>query len=110
MQDPVQPRDGVSRREFVRRAALVSVAAGACATALVGSTARSIEPIVRPAPPDPLGPVAGLARLRGATIAVGGRHGAPRVWRRIGPARWVPLAEDEAFPDGTSLVDVDEVG
>lgn len=110
MQDPGHPGRGLTRREFVRRAALVSVAAGAGAATIVGSTVGSIEATARPAPPEPMAPVAGLARLRGRTIAVGGAAGAPRVWGRLGPSRWPLLAGDEAFPEGTSLVDVDAVG
>jgi hypothetical protein len=99
----------VPRREFVRRAAIVTVAAGASASTLVGAMARPVVPTVTEAPGE-LGPVSGLARLRGRTIAVGGDDGAPRVWRRSDAGGWARLTGDDAFPPGTSLADVDSAG
>lgn len=98
----------VPRREFVRRAALVTVAAGAGASTLARAMARTVVPTVTEAPIE-LGPVSGLGRLRGDTIAVGGDDGAPRVWRRS-DAGWARLTGDGSFPPGTSLADVDAAG
>jgi hypothetical protein len=99
----------VPRREFVRRAALVTAVAGASTSIIARAMARSVAPTVTGAAEE-LGPVSGLARLRGATIAVGGGDGPPRVWGTTGVGTWVRLTDDDAFPPGTSLADVDEAG
>ncbi len=99
----------VPRREFVRRAAVVTAVAGASASIIARAMARSVVPTVTGAA-DELGPVSGLARLRGATIAVGGGDGPPRVWSTTDAGTWVRLADDGEFPSGTSLADVDAAG
>jgi hypothetical protein len=70
--------------------------------------ARPVVPIVTGAADRP-GRFAGIARFRGATIAVEG-DGPPRVWRRFDAGGWARVTADDAFPPGTSLADVDAAG
>lgn len=103
MQRP-QEQPSLPRREFLRRSAMGALALSAFA----GDRSDAVAMLTRvSSDPHDAGldrPVAGVAVLRGALIAVGGTRGEPAVWRRAridGP--WVRVAGAGAFPAGTAL-------
>lgn len=104
-----QARASVSRREFVRRAAMGAVAAGA-AGRLVGwsqDIARATIPSDSADEVPPLTvdqPVSGVAAAGDRLVAVGGHPGQARVWSHaFGAQGWQVEAVASQFPAGTGL-------
>jgi hypothetical protein len=100
-------RARISRREFVRRAAM-----GAVAAASAGRVGGGIARVARASVADAGGiptlaveqPVAGVTAQDGRLVAVGGYPGDPRVWTHsIGAAGWQLDASGSAFPSVTGL-------
>lgn len=98
--------DRLSRRAFVRGAALGTVAALA-ARPWTGGVARaggSVGAFPALAVGDP---VVGIAPFGGGLLAVGGRVGSARAWAAApGAVAWRPTAGAEAFGVGTTLTAV----
>ena len=97
----------LSRRDFLVRSALISVAAsGGVATFLGGRGLGSpLAANAMDAGIDPSLPVAGVAAFGRGAIAVGGHDAAPMVWTRAGSAGgWTQSASTSAFPAGTALL------
>lgn len=99
--------EGVDRREFLRRAAMVSVA-----TAIAGSTygrgrgSSALETNKIP-PLDASGRVTGITGLPDRLIAVGHDPSGVAVWTyKFGDRSWSQSASDSSFPTETHLAGV----
>lgn len=108
------PQACLSRREFVRRAAM-----GAMAAAAAGRIAGGVPGIAHAVVADGGGiptltvehPVAGVTVAGDRLIAVGGRPGHPRIWSySFGTGQWQLRAGGAAFPPGTDLMAVSRSG
>lgn len=108
------PQACLSRREFVRRAAM-----GAMAAAAAGRIAGGVPGIAHAAVADGGGiptltvehPVAGVTAAGDRLVAVGGRPGDARIWScSFGTGQWQLHADGSAFPPGTGLRAVSRSG